>query len=171
MKVDLRNKLEFNLEELDNDNSVHLIKQNYSLQTILDGNQIGKIDFLVVEEIVDPNEEVFEEDLINNIYINFMQVESLYRNLGIGTKLYEELGRLYLERWNNYPVGRNFMNPIAEYSFKKAVSLGLVPEGMLTEDKITRDYQYGDEELWEELKQKLPEKYQSRLKDVRRINS
>lgn len=130
---------------------------NY-IEVIANGKQLGYLLFLVSEE----------EEMIYDIEIF---INDQYQKLGVGTALYEEFGKVYETNYNGYIVKRFFVNPVAEYSFRKAVSLGLVPQSMLSEDNIMRDYYLENNKKIRDLRNKLPENVRGPevwAKDMRR---
>lgn len=149
----------------------------HKISLLLDGQEIGYMNFLEIENI--PFEVLVQgtnPDNIGNIekvlYVEMVEVNDEYRSLGLGYKLYEEFGKIYNSKFNGWPVARYFVNPIAEYSFRKAIANGVINEVALTEQYITRDYDnVNRQELARDLRNKLPEQYQgpevwSRLKKI-----
>lgn len=117
-----------------------------------DGKEIGHIDFSYVEQ---ENEEGEQEKLL---YLAYIEVDDDFKGLGISGLLYKKFGEIYSQKYNNLPVERHFENPLAEYSFKRAIEKGWVPESALTEERITRQYDTEDKKhLWNDLREKLPE--------------
>lgn len=108
----------------------------------LDGEEIGYFYFYIYTD--------------NTLYVDEVEVNEEYQNYGIGTNLYKEFGKIYNEEFNGWPVGRFYLNPVAEYSFRKAVSLGWISETALNGD-VKRHYTEEKNELWQDLRNKLPE--------------
>lgn len=131
------------------------------------GAEIGKINFNYVKQ-EDENGE--QEELI---YLAYIEVNDAYRGYGISGMLYKKFGEVYSEKYNGLPVERHFENPIAEYSFKKAIEQGWVPDSALSEDKTTRQYDTEEKQiLWQDLRSKLPENLQgptANRRDLRKI--
>lgn len=89
-----------------------------------------------------------------NIYINYVEIYESYRQNGLATLLYKELSQDYNANYPGWKIRRTFVNPVAEYTFSKAVAEGLFPAESLNDAK--RDYNETDEELWyNELEPKL----------------
>ncbi|MNW22927.1 hypothetical protein D3C71_2247190 [compost metagenome] len=42
--------------------------------------------------------------------------------------MYKKFGEIYNEKYNGWLISRYYVNPVAEYSFRKAVSLGWINE-------------------------------------------
>jgi GNAT superfamily N-acetyltransferase len=156
--------------------------------TTISGTQVGYMDFIDVENV--PYEILMEREpgpddyniVDRALYVNNVEVNEEYRQAGIGYKIYEEFGKIYNEQFNGWPVARYFVNPVAEYSFRKAVANGLISENALTEQYINRGYNKPLDEndnrtqLWQDLRQKLPEQYrgpeiQSRLKKIKLLKT
>jgi len=126
--------------------------EGYEIDIYVNDKKIGSLDFCYMENAK------YKDELINKlICINVIDVEEEYQNLGFGTRLYQEFGKIYNEKYNGIPVARYFINPIAEYSFRKAVALGYVSEHALSEDYIGRFYTSDNKQLIKDLRNKLPE--------------
>lgn len=155
--VDMRN-LTFEVKEW---RSSHLPVTNTDINAIINGQTVGYLEFSVEDD-----EQIVEIDSI--------EVEEEYKNLGIGIALYREFGKLYDSKYSGWGVARTFVNPVAEYAFRKAVSLGWVSESALTEEHINRFYSEEEEELAKDLRKKLPEHTQgpetwANRQDLRKI--
>ncbi|MNM33051.1 Acetyltransferase (GNAT) family protein [compost metagenome] len=149
----------------------------HKISLLLNGQEVGYMNFLEIENI--PFQVLVggtNPDSIGNIekvlYVEMVEVNEEYRSLGLGYKLYEEFGKIYNSQFNGWPVARYFVNPVAEYSFRKAVANGVINEVALTEQYITRDYDNTNRrELARDLRNKLPSQVQgpeiwSRLKRI-----
>lgn len=99
----------------------------------------------------------YEDDDEKYLYITNVFVYPQYQNLGVGQLLYKEFGKVYNEKYNGFELKRDFLNPIAEYAYRKAVGLGYIPESTLVEEKIKRTYNDADKDLIKDLRNKLPE--------------
>jgi GNAT superfamily N-acetyltransferase len=143
-------KTDEELDDEDEDFYYHSITNHIKAE--LDGAEVGYIDFNVIEQT---NEESGEREKV--LYLSYIQVNDAYRGLGISGMLYKKFGEIYSSQFMGLPVERHFENPIAEYSFRKAVDQGWVPEAALTEDRITRNYDDKQQELHNDLQEKLPE--------------
>lgn len=126
-----------------------------------DGSLVGFIQFFEVEnvpaDILDLESKV--DGIIEKaIYIQLVEVAEQFQNSGFAYKIYEEFGNFYSSNFSGWPVGRNFINPVAEYSFRKAVEKGLVPEETLAEDLLKRSYDTEEKKNQaKDLRNKLPE--------------
>ncbi|MNV72640.1 hypothetical protein D3C71_1657460 [compost metagenome] len=114
--------------------------KNTRIDASLNGEPIGSLIFTA------------NADHIKLVYID---VNRKYQNLGVGQSLYREFGKIYNEQYNGMNVEQWFVNPIAEYAFRKAVSLGWIPQEALTEHNMKRSYDDG--KLVNDLRNKLPE--------------
>ncbi|MNC32782.1 hypothetical protein D3C75_811520 [compost metagenome] len=76
--------------------------------------------------------------------------------------MYKKFGEIYNEKYNGWLISRYYVNPVAEYSFRKAVSLGWINEVSLDDSLVTRErrdksMRYMDvDKTWDELNNKLP---------------
>lgn len=96
--------------------------------------------------------EVYED--IEAIYINYVEIKEQYRQNGLAMLLYKEFSKFYNSEYSGWLIDRTFVNPVAEYTFAKAVEEGLFPESTLEHAK--RDYNEADKALWSnELEPKL----------------
>ena len=140
-KVDARN-ISFNFIEKDKD----MLYDYCELQVFFSGVQVGQMDF-----------RVDHDD--SYLIIGRFDIKPEYRNMGIGQLFYKELGRIHGQNYPGHAISRTFENPIAEYSFRKAVSLGWIDDSTLDEGNIDRITNKERKELWTDLRQKLPEQY------------
>ncbi|MDF2534279.1 MAG: hypothetical protein K0R18_436 [Bacillales bacterium] len=170
-KIDLRQGIQFEVsgpsEEKDWGQT---LRSSYEISAMYAGSQIGYLDFskyVPKEEAKDYTEP--------ELYVSFLYVQQYFEGAGVGQMLYKKFGEMYTEQFNGWAVGRQFVNPVAEYSFRKAVSLGWVPDMALSEEKIIRDYSTKNKALWNDLRQKLPEHVRgpeaSMKKDLRKLAS
>lgn len=151
-QIDFRNQIEFQFSEIDSDEFDDVIENMYEITASLNGQEIGFMNFTVT---YGKNDES-----LNELFIKLVEINDEFQGLGIGQLLYKEFGNIYTENFNQIPVSRFFINPIAEYAFRKAVSLGWVPQSALDETKIKRNYSNENEkQLWTDLRNKLPEEY------------
>ena len=145
--VDLRN-LTIDSElidtEEDDDEEYYYYGGTYQITASINGEEAGYLKFVETRTRIEGEDESF-------IYLAKIEVENKYREHGIGTLLYKEFGALYSQRYSGWEVERHFENPIAEYSFKKAIELGYVPSEAYTENKTTRDYSPEQQKLWKEV--------------------
>lgn len=159
--IDLRSDIQFNFEEMYSDDFDDIIENIYEIVATLDGEEIGFMNFSVTYGK--------EDESLNDLLIKLVEVNDNMQGLGIGQLLYKEFGKIYSRDFNNIPISRFFVNPVAEYAFRKAVSLGWVDETALDESRIKRDYSEQEEQLWTDLRQKLPESYRGKVaKDLRK---
>lgn len=159
--IDLRNAIEFSFEEIDSDEFDDVIENMYEIVATLNGEEVGFMNFSVTYGK--------EDESLNNMLIKLVEVNNNMQGLGIGQLLYKEFGQIYSRDFGNVPISRFFINPVAEYAFRKAVSLGWVPDSALDENRVKRDYSEQDDQLWTDLRQKLPEPYRGKAaKDLRR---
>lgn len=101
----------------------------------------------------------------DNLYINYVDVQHEYRQNGLAMLLYEEFSKIYNAEYPDWKIRRTFINPIAEYTFNKAVELGWFPQETLTTYKT--DYNSEDEELWyNELEPKLQDLRKNKQKQA-----
>lgn len=152
MSIDMRTlDIEFNQNiNVEEDEEYYSAEQRISAK--LDGNEVGFIQFNYVEQ---ENYETEEKEEL--IYLALINVEPQYQGLGIGGALYKEFGKIYSDKYSGLPVERHFENPIAEYSFKKAIDEGWVPGEAYSPEKTTRNYDGNKQQLWNDLRQRLPE--------------
>lgn len=135
-------------------------KTNKISATLSNGERIGFVDFMSYELV---SEKILFEDgdtytfIENVIYIKKVAVYQKFQNNGLGLELYKKFGEIYSDNFSGWSVAREFINPIAEYLFRKAVSLGYVPETALNEELIRRDYDDVKQNLAQDLRGKLPE--------------
>lgn len=113
-----------------------------------DGKELGYFDYKIYD---------YEDDDEKYLYIMNVLVYPEYQNIGIGQLLYKEFGKVYDEKFSGFELKRTFLNPIAEYAYRKAVGLGWIPESTLVEEKIKRTYDESHHETIRDLRQKLPE--------------
>ncbi|MNN74162.1 hypothetical protein D3C81_1903320 [compost metagenome] len=71
--------------------------------------------------------------------------------------LYKTFGEIYSQNYSQLPIVRDFVNPIAEYAYRKAIGLGWISEETLDESLITRRNNETNQQLWTNLRDKLPE--------------
>lgn len=121
--------------------------QYQDIDAYINGEQVGYLSLTI-----DAENKIIKVDLF--------EVDEEYQSLGIGTAIYKEFGKLYESSYNGWAVERYFVNPIAEYAFRKAVSLGWVSEKAISEDHIKRNQNPINNQLWQDLRQKLPENVQ-----------
>lgn len=144
--VDLRNDIQFeNNQSTQNDDN-----SDYDIYMYVNGEQIGEMQY---REYRDGNGNPIQ------LNIRKVKVEDNYQNLGFGQKLYQEFGNIYQSNYNGLPVIRLFSNPLAEYAYKKALSLGWISELSYDEDNIERWYKSKDKQLYEDLRNKLPNQF------------
>lgn len=119
---------------------------SFKISALLNNQEVGYLSYVSTEK---KNEK--------ELYIEFLNVDEEYRQIGIGQLLYKKFGEVYSKDYYGWDIGRQFANPVAEYSFRKAVGLGWIPEIAITENKIERMYDDEDKVLWNDLRNKLPE--------------
>lgn len=159
--IDLRNSIEFQFDEIDSDEFDGVIENMYEIVATLNGEEVGFMNFSVTYGK--------EDESLNDMLIKLVEVNNNMQGLGIGQLLYKEFGQIYARDFSGIPISRYFVNPVAEYAFRKAVSLGWIPDSALDESRIKRDYSEQEEQLWTDLRQKLPESYRGvAAKDLRR---
>ncbi|MNY61658.1 hypothetical protein D3C86_1983620 [compost metagenome] len=73
--------------------------------------------------------------------------------------MYKTFSDVYNSQYQNWKIGRVFINPVAEYAFNKAVAQGWFPESTLNDNK--RDYTPEEEEKWYN-------EFEPRLRDLRK---
>lgn len=163
MSIDLR-RIEFSFESNEVDPKYQKAdkKIEHDIKCFCDGKELGLIQFTEYINALGSNiDSHLPNEKITILYFDWIEVKDEYKQLGIGQLLYKEFGKIYSEQFNGIPVARNFDNPIAEYSLKKAISLGWVPEQAFSEEFTARNESayYKNPEIIEELKNKLPDGY------------
>jgi GNAT superfamily N-acetyltransferase len=110
----------------------------------------------------------------NSIESAYITVYKEYRGTKLAYLLLREFGEMYRKHFDGYTVSLVFVNPMAEYMYRKAVSLGWIPESAL-EGRCIRSYgayldtsgmnddeieEYNKNRLsWNKLNKRLPEKF------------
>lgn len=120
----------------------------------LNSGEVGSIRF--TEYKCDPNGDFAGRD---KLHIDLIKVENQYQNLGIGQLLLKKFGEVYQNEFDRLPVSADFHNPIAEYSYRKAISLGWISGWALDDDKLKRNYDKQDKTMWKDLRKKIPPMY------------
>lgn len=147
--VDLRGGTTTQLELIDEWEDKGEIMSTYEIYPYVGGKQVGYMDF-IVHDFPENTEE-------NYIEVISIQIDEEYRGLGISTEVYKAFSELYKSKYDGYPLERLFQNPIAEYSFRKAVSNGYVDSILLDNSRIRRDYKDDSKkQQWNDLRGKLP---------------
>lgn len=126
----------------------------YMIVASLNGGEVGSIRF--TEYKCDPNGDFAGRD---KLHIDLIKVENQYQNLGIGQLLLKKFGEVYQNEFDRLPVSADFHNPIAEYSYRKAISLGWISGWALDDDKLKRNYDKQDKTMWKDLRKKIPPMY------------
>lgn len=127
-----------------------------------DGTEVGNMIFTAYENVSAGMlglSKDWNEFIEKIIYIDRIYVVSAFRNNGIAIEIYKKFGEIYSEQFQNWPITRDFVNPVAEYTYRKAVSMGLIPEETMTEQYIKRDYNEQDKEKAKDLRKKLPKQF------------
>ncbi|MNJ90456.1 hypothetical protein D3C87_80530 [compost metagenome] len=140
------------MENIDLRNLQVDVVKNGNFETIKintnDGKNLGYFEYKIYS---------YEDDEEKYLYITNILVYPQYQNLGIGQLLYKEFGKIYNEKFSGFELKRDFINPIAEYAYRKAIGLGWIPESTLIEEKVRRSYNDADQDLVTDLRNKLPE--------------
>lgn len=123
---------------------------DYDLNMYLNGEKIGYMVF---------RESRYRTGKPEELKIRNVEIDEKFRNFGFGQLLYKEFGNIYVRDYNGLPVIRLFQNPIAEYAYKKALSLGWISDLSYSEDNIERWYKSENEQLYTDLRNKLPDKF------------
>jgi hypothetical protein len=147
------------------------ILRDHSILATLNGEMVGRFTFIQSEN---------KESSQNWIEALFLSVSHDYREKGLSLLLIREFGAIYERYFNGYRIRLLFINPIGEYTFRKALSLGLIPGFTINESKVIRSYEVGTDtnnmneselkqyienrRLWSELRGKLPEKFRGKEK-------
>ncbi|MNJ90002.1 hypothetical protein D3C87_75930 [compost metagenome] len=126
----------------------------YMITALLNGGEIGSVRF--TEYKCDSNGDFARRD---KLHIDLIKVENQYQNLGIGQLLLKKFGEVYQNQFDRLPVSADFHNPIAEYSYRKAISLGWISGWALDDDKLKRNYDKQDKTMWKDLRKKIPPMY------------
>ncbi|PFN73852.1 hypothetical protein COJ62_15985 [Bacillus cereus] len=99
----------------------------------------------------------------NIIYIKDINVYKDFRKQGISTKMYELLSDIYMKNHYNYQINRKFVNPYAEYAFRKAVQEKKVDKLLLLNSKIEREYDSSEKGILKDLMKQLAPEYRDEL--------
>ncbi|MNB99335.1 hypothetical protein D3C81_904380 [compost metagenome] len=151
------------------------VRAEYQIYCDYLGSEIGSMMFYAYEgwplNKIDPSAYKSNEVVQQLLYIKEVRVVDKYQGFGIGQLLYKKFGEVYSEQFGGWPVGKNYANPIAEYSYRKAVGLGYIPEMALNEEYTKREYNIQQRNDASQLRDKLPENvkgpevWSSRLKN------
>jgi hypothetical protein len=144
------------------------IRKNYSLTehriyATLNEKEAGHISFFL-----------YKGKEKNSIESGYITVYKEYRGTKLAYLLLREFGEMYKKQFDGYKVSLIFINPMAEYIYRKSVSLGWIPESTL-EGRCIRSYgdyvdtstmdedeikEYNKNRLsWNKLNKRLPEKF------------
>lgn len=165
--------IDYTVEEMDSDVAGGEAQKQmyYDITATLKGQMIGNMEFSAYFAPANPKEihprmtRLRDSTNKDIIFVEAVFVNEQYRKLGIGQLLYKKFGEIYNQYYQGWPVGRYYVNPVAEYSFRKAVSLGWISETAVTENYVYRDrYDRGlknmhVDDTWNELNNKLPDQY------------
>lgn len=120
--------------------------KDHRISAIYEDEEIGFIHFTSFDYQDDKEK--------NHLVFGFIIVEEFFQRLNLSLMLYKKFGEVYKEYFSDFPIERFFSNPVAEYTFKKAIKLGYIPESAYSEERIKRDYSLDSEE-WLKLQNKL----------------
>lgn len=137
-------------------------KIEYDIKCYCDDKELGLLQFTEYVNALGSNIDTsLPDEKINILYFDWIEVKEQYRKFGIGQLLYKKFGEIYKEKFNGIPVARKFDNPVAEYSLKKAISLGWVSENAFSEQYTSRNESkyYSDLNVIKDLRNKIPEGY------------
>lgn len=127
------------------------IIEKHRISATLNGFEVGYLTFYQYN--AKDNEKFI--NCIDGIFIFIFNYRC--RGIGLAHLLYKEFGYLYRKYFDGYEVNHIFANPVAEYTHRKIVALGWIPESALNEDRVRRTYNANQTQLWNELRKKLPE--------------
>lgn len=139
---------------------------NHEIEIISNGDIIAYMTFSSYEnanarDIHDSNHSLPSGKVEYLLYVDRIFVNEEYRNLGVGQLLYKKFGEIYESQFSGWPVGRYYESSVAEYAFRKAISLGWISEVALDDSYVTRDrssnHKKNPDVKWEDLRNKLPE--------------
>ncbi|AEO93921.1 gp678 [Bacillus phage G] len=141
------------------------------------GEQIGYLHF---SEFHDVNAKDIHPSLPSKyynklLYINNVLVNLDFRGWGIGTQLYKEFGEIYSRQFKDWPLAQVFVNPIAEYSFRRAIEKGSIPKSAYVEELIARDYNEEEKQKAKNLFDWLPKDeqkdFKQKMKNIKKEKS
>jgi hypothetical protein len=132
------------------EDSIFTIKK-HRISATLNGAEVG---YIVFYQYNAKDKDTFV-DCIDGIFIFITNYRC--RGIGLGQLLYQEFGSVYRKYFEGYEVNHIFANPVAEYTHRKTVALGWIPDSALNEDRVRRSYNANQKQLWNELRKKLPE--------------
>jgi len=112
-------------------------------------------------KIKNPDTKNIEE--VKVFRIEDINVNEDFRRQGLGTKMYEILSGIYMECYQNYKIKRKFVNPFAEYAFRKAVENKKVDETLFQNSEFDRQYTPSQNEIMHNLMQKLSKNYRDEI--------
>lgn len=155
--------------------------KTHRISAFISGKKVGYLKFVQMENcpgsIIDS--AYSGKKIEKAIYFEDIQVKDEYKSGGIGSELLKKFGEIMSQNFSGWPVIIYYINPVAEYAYRKAVSLGYIPDYTLDESWIQREpdvYQGTEnEQVVKDLRGKLPENVRgpevwARRKDLRRIN-
>lgn len=156
-------------------------KKTHRITAFIEGKKVGYLKFVQMENcpggMIDP---VYSGKKIEKaIYFENIEVHPKRKSEGIATELLKKFGEIMSQSFPGWPVIIYYINPVAEYAYRKAVSMGYIPDYTLDESWIQREpdvYQGSEnEQVVKDLRGKLPENVRgpavwARRKDLRKIN-
>lgn len=168
-------KLEFTVQANNRDFNLHNADYAIDYEIYCDyyDQQIGYLHFSVYGNVnaKDVHPSLPDKKFETLIYINNILVQQEYRGWGIGEHIYDKFGEIYEEQFMGVPVAQVFVNPIAEYIYRKEVQKGNIPKEALTEELIVREYNEEEKKKAEDLFEWLPNSVQKDFKEkVKEMN-
>lgn len=159
---DIRVTLEFKLSLIEEKKEDTLNFKKYEIIGINKKDTHCYLKYEVIEgKIKDESENIHRD--INIFHIEDINVDKDFRKQGLSTKMYELLSSIYIKNYSNYQITRKFVNPYAEYAFRKAVQEKNVDKLLLLNSKIIREYDPSQKAILEGLMKQLAPEYRDEL--------
>lgn len=129
--------------------------RDHKIAAIYNGKEVGYIEFSE-----QPNNTLSLEDCI---------VNEKFKDHDLEEMLMDEFGKEFEANYISWKIALNFHDPAFELAFRNLIAGGLIPANALDENMVNRDYDNNQKQIWQDLRNKIPEQYRgARRKDIRR---
>lgn len=154
-------QIDFKLHFVKGTNKDSIECKEYEIKGIQDNDTCCFLRYQIIKGQIDVvGRGIITEEILS---IEDINVNEDYRKQGLAMKMYQLLSDIYIKDFAGYKIIRKFVNPYAEYVFRKAVQDKKVDKTLLQNSKIERRYDSTQKKIFAELMKNLSPEYREDL--------